>query len=70
MLNDALAGNQKAFGRFLKLLNLSGLKRAESSFTVKNHYYESKVRRPRRLSGIGAISVYPETSGPEQRKIE
>jgi hypothetical protein len=46
MLNDALAGNQKAFGRFLKLLNLSGLKRAEPSLTVKTVYYEAKVMTP------------------------
>src|SRR5712664_2281429 len=29
MLNDALSGNQKAFGRFLKFLALSELKRIE-----------------------------------------
>jgi hypothetical protein len=46
MLNDALAGNQKAFGRFLKLLTLSGLKRAEPSRTVKNIYFEAKVMTP------------------------
>jgi hypothetical protein len=46
MLNDALAGNQKAFGRFLKLLKQSGLKRAEPSLTVKNFYYEAKVMTP------------------------
>lgn len=46
MLNDALAGNQKAFGRFLKLLNLSGLKRAEPSSQVKNIYYESRPMTP------------------------
>ena len=42
MLNDALAGNQRAFGRFLKLLNLSGLKRTETRSQVKNVFYESK----------------------------
>ena len=46
MLNDALAGNQKAFGRFLKLLNRSGLKRAEPSVQVKNIFYESKPMTP------------------------
>jgi Family of unknown function (DUF5681) len=46
MLNDALAGNQKAFGRFLKLLNLSGLKRAEPSLTAKTVYYEATVMTP------------------------
>jgi hypothetical protein len=42
MFNDALAGNQKAFGRFLKFLNLSGLKRTELSSIVKTVYFESK----------------------------
>ena len=42
MLNDALAGNQKAFGRFLKFLNLSGLKRTELSSIVKTVYFESE----------------------------
>jgi hypothetical protein len=42
MLNDALAGNQKAFGRFLKLLTLSGLRRTEPSSQVKNVFYESR----------------------------
>src|ERR1700730_10319937 len=46
MLNDALAGNQKAFGRFLKLLDLSGLKRTEPLLTVKNIFYESKPMTP------------------------
>jgi len=46
MLNDALAGNQKAFGRFLKLLTLSGLKRTEPSLTVKNIYFESTPMTP------------------------
>jgi hypothetical protein len=46
MLNDALAGNQKAFGRFLKLLSLSGLKRAEPSLQVKNMYFESRPITP------------------------
>jgi len=46
MLNDALAGNQKAFGRFLKLLTLSGLKRTEPSLTVQNIYYEPKQMTP------------------------
>ena len=42
MLNDALSGNQKAFGRFLKLLTLSGLRRAEKPSQVKNVFYESR----------------------------
>jgi Family of unknown function (DUF5681) len=46
MLNDALAGNQKAFGRFLKLLTLSGLKRREPSLTVKNIYYKARQMTP------------------------
>jgi hypothetical protein len=46
MLNDAMAGNQKAFGRFLKLLSLSGLKRTEPSRTVKNIYCEAKLMTP------------------------
>jgi Family of unknown function (DUF5681) len=46
MLNDALAGNQKAFGRFLKLLNLSGLKRTEPLLQVKNVFYDSKPMTP------------------------
>ena len=46
MLNDALAGNQKAFGRFLKLLSLSGLKRTEPSSQVKNVFYESRPMTP------------------------
>jgi hypothetical protein len=46
MLNDALSGNQKAFGRFLKLLNLSGLKRTESLLQVKNVFYDSKPMTP------------------------
>jgi len=46
MLNDALAGNQKAFGRFLKFLNLSGLKRTETSSIVKTVYFESKPMSP------------------------
>jgi len=46
MLNDALAGNQKAFGRFLKLLNLSGLKRTEPRSQVKNVYAEFKPMTP------------------------
>jgi hypothetical protein len=46
MLNDALAGNQKAFGRFLKLLALSGLKRKEPSLTVKNIYYKARQMTP------------------------
>jgi len=46
MLNDALAGNQKAFGRFVKLLDLSGLKRTEPLLTVKNILYEAKSMTP------------------------
>ena len=46
MLNDALAGNQKAFGRFVKFLALSELKRIEPSSQVKNVYYESKPMTP------------------------
>ena len=46
MLNDALSGNQKAFGRFLKLLTLSGLRRVERPAQIGNHYYESKVMTP------------------------
>jgi hypothetical protein len=46
MLNDALAGNQKAFGRFVKLLDSSGLKRTEPTFTVKNVFYESRPMTP------------------------
>jgi hypothetical protein len=46
MLNDALAGNQKAFGRFLKLLDRSGLKRTEPLLTVKNVFYEARVMTP------------------------
>src|ERR1700730_6973641 len=46
MLNDALAGNQKAFGRFVKLLDSSGLKRTEPLLTVKNIFYESKPMTP------------------------
>ena len=46
MLNDALAGNQKAFGRFVKLLDSSGLKRTEPSLTVKNVFYESRQMTP------------------------
>jgi len=46
MLNDALAGNQKAFGRFLKLLNLSGLKRTEPLLQIKNVFYDSKPMTP------------------------
>jgi hypothetical protein len=46
MLNDALAGNQKAFGRFLMLLNLSGLKRTEPSSTVSTIYYEPRRMTP------------------------
>jgi len=46
MLNDALAGNQKAFGRFLKLLNLSNLMRTEPSAQVKNIFYESRPMTP------------------------
>ena len=46
MLNDALAGNQKAFGRFLKLLDLSGLKRTEPLLTVKNIFYEARPMTP------------------------
>jgi hypothetical protein len=46
MLNDALAGNQKAFGRFVKLLDSSGLKRTEPSLTVQNVFYESKPMTP------------------------
>ena len=46
MLNDALAGNQKAFGRFVKLLDSSGLKRTEPSLTVKNVFYESRPMTP------------------------
>jgi Family of unknown function (DUF5681) len=46
MFNDALAGNQKAFGRFLKLLDRSGLKRTEPSSTVKNVFYESRPMTP------------------------
>ncbi len=42
MLNDALNGNQKAFGRFLKLLTQSGLRRAEQPSQVKNVFYESR----------------------------
>jgi len=34
ILNDALAGDQKAFGRFLNLLTLSGLKRTGDPATV------------------------------------
>ena len=46
MLNDALAGNQKAFGRFLKLLSLSGLKRIEPLSQVKNVFYDSEPMTP------------------------
>ena len=46
MLNDALAGNQKAFGRFLKLLSLSGLKRTAPLSQVKNVFYDSKPMTP------------------------
>jgi hypothetical protein len=46
MLNDALAGNQKAFGRFLKLLSLSGLRRVEPSSQVKNVFQESRLMTP------------------------
>jgi hypothetical protein len=46
MLNDALAGNQKAFGRFLKLLSLSGLKRIEPLSQVKNIFYDSEPMTP------------------------
>jgi hypothetical protein len=46
MLNDALAGKQKAFGRFLKLLALSGLKRTEPSAQVKNVFYDSDPMTP------------------------
>jgi hypothetical protein len=46
MLNDALAGNQKAFGRFLKLLGLSGLKRSEPSSQVTHIFYEAKPMTP------------------------
>ena len=46
MLNDALSGNQKAFGRFLKLLSLSGLKRTEPLLQVKNVFYDSKPMTP------------------------
>ena len=46
MLNDALAGNQRAFGRFLKLLSLSGLKRTEQRSQVKNVFYESQPMTP------------------------
>jgi hypothetical protein len=46
MLNDALAGDQKAFGRFLKLLNLCGLKRAAPSATVSTIFYEPKRMTP------------------------
>jgi hypothetical protein len=42
LLNDALAGNQKAFRRFLDLLDRSGLKRTEPPQTVKNVFYESR----------------------------
>jgi hypothetical protein len=42
MLNDALAGNQKAFGRFLNLLSRSGLKRTVPLSQVKNVFYDSK----------------------------
>jgi hypothetical protein len=46
MLNDALAGNQKAFGRFLKLLKASGLKRVEPSYQVKHFYFDSEPMTP------------------------
>ena len=46
LLNDALAGNQKAFGRFLKLLSLSGLKRIEQRSQVKNVFYDSQPMTP------------------------
>ena len=42
MLNDAFAGKQKAFKRFLKLLRLSGLKRTEPPLQTKNFYFEMK----------------------------
>jgi hypothetical protein len=46
MMNDALAGNQKAFGRFLKLLNQSGLKRKEDSPRVTSIYFEPRTMTP------------------------
>jgi len=46
LLNDALAGNQKAFSRFLKLLSISGLKRNEAQSQVKNVFYESTPMTP------------------------
>jgi hypothetical protein len=52
LLNDALAGNQKAFGRFMKLLKLSGLMRLESSSMIKNFYYDARPRTPEEYEEI------------------
>jgi len=46
ILNDALAGDQKAFGRFLNLLTLSGLKRTGDPATVSTIFYEPKKMTP------------------------
>ncbi len=46
MMNDAVAGNQKAFGRFLRLLNLSGLKRIEQISSPTHVFFEPKQMTP------------------------
>jgi Family of unknown function (DUF5681) len=46
MLNDAMAGNQKAFARFLKFLSLSGLQRTEPSSRVNNIFFDSQPMTP------------------------
>jgi hypothetical protein len=59
MLNDALSGNQKAFGRFLKLLTLSGLRRAEQPSQVKNVFYESSSMTAEEYRNFGRPSGEP-----------
>lgn len=46
LVNGALQGNQKAFARFMKYLDQSGLLRKEQMTQVQNHFYDSKLMTP------------------------
>lgn len=48
-MNDALAGNQKAFRRFLRFLTLSGLKRVEEPYSPPIIYFDAKPMTPEEL---------------------
>jgi hypothetical protein len=46
LVNSALRGNQRAFSRFMKYLDKSGLLRREQITQVQNHFYDAKPMTP------------------------